>query len=76
MSLKVATNTPAKPRRVVRHHALPPITGLSTATIYRLIRAGKFPQSFPLSEHAVGFDLEEIEAWVEARKAARQEAVA
>ena len=76
MPTKAATGASNKPRRTIRHRALPEITGLSKSTIYRLIRARKFPQSFPLSDHAVGFDLDEIEAWLETRRDARQEVAA
>ncbi|MGZ8302924.1 MAG: helix-turn-helix transcriptional regulator [Telluria sp.] len=61
------------PRRVVRHNTLPEITGLSESTIRRMIRAGEFPAPFRLSNQAVGFDSQEVFAWLEARKATRSE---
>jgi prophage regulatory protein len=73
MPLKIVTqNPPTQQRRTVRFRELHKFTGLSNSTVRRLIRAGKFPSPFPLSTQAVGFDLAEIEAWIESRKATRQ----
>jgi len=35
-----------------------------------------FPQPFMISKQAVGFDLAEIDAWIETRKASRQQVAA
>lgn len=53
------------------------ITGLSRPTLYRRIKAKKFPQPVPLSDSVkrqapVGFVLGEVKAWVEAQKSARK----
>lgn len=57
----------------VRWKALPAITGVSNATTRRMIAAGDFPAPFKISNQAVGFDRTEVEAWIEDRKARRQE---
>ncbi len=38
--------------------------GLGRSTIYKLMSAGKFPQSIHLSTRAVGWVEEEIEQWI------------
>jgi len=42
---------------------------LSRTQIWRLEKAGKFPRRIKLSDNAVGWDLEQIEQWLESRKA-------
>jgi len=44
---------------------------LSRSQIWRLEKAGKFPRRIQLSENSVGWDSEEIEQWLNERKAAR-----
>jgi prophage regulatory protein len=39
--------------------------------IWRLEKAGKFPKRIKLGEHRVGWDLDEVMAWIEDRKARR-----
>lgn len=39
--------------------------------IWRLERAGLFPKRIKLGDHRVGWDLGEVVAWMEARKALR-----
>jgi prophage regulatory protein len=39
--------------------------------IWRLERAGKFPKRIKLGDHRVGWDLDEVIAWIEDRKARR-----
>lgn len=39
-------------------------TGLSRATVYRLIAKRKFPRPYPLSEGRVGWSSQEIEGWI------------
>ena len=42
-------------------------TGLSPATIYRQIKAGRFPAQVTLGIRAVGWIESEIDDWIEAR---------
>jgi prophage regulatory protein len=42
-------------------------TGLSKATIYRLMDRGLFPLRRPLCSGAVGWSEEEVEAWIDER---------
>lgn len=44
---------------------------LSRSELYRLMGVGRFPRSIPLGERAIAWDADEIEAWIQARIAAR-----
>lgn len=49
-------------------------TGLSPSTIYRLVKAGKFPAPIQLSARAVGWQSDAVDAWLGSRaRAATQE---
>jgi predicted DNA-binding transcriptional regulator AlpA len=50
--------------RIIHSRELTKITGLSRTTIWRLIRANKFPQSFHLSAGRVGWKLTDILGWL------------
>ena len=50
-------------------------TGIGKSTVYRLISEGKFPRPVPLGARAVGFLSEEVDAWIDARVAARDQAL-
>jgi prophage regulatory protein len=54
-------------REVVRR------TGLSRATIYRLMTQGEFPRQHQLSSGRVGWSEEEIERWLRSRLDAARE---
>ena len=54
---------------IYRLPAVCEVTGLSKATIYRLIAKGKFPARVKLSERCVGWRADEVDAWLEARLA-------
>ena len=49
------------------------ITGKSDPTIWRWCKNGTFPRPVPLGGGTVGWLKSEVEAWIEARKAARAE---
>jgi prophage regulatory protein len=51
------------------------VTGLSRMTIYRLERAGKFPERRQLSENSVAWLESDIVAWAESRPVARRRAM-
>ena len=42
-------------------------TGLSRATVYRLIQKGEFPKQCALSEGRVGWSSSELEEWIQGR---------
>ncbi|WP_404379942.1 helix-turn-helix transcriptional regulator [Caenispirillum salinarum] len=45
-------------------------TGLKRSSIYRLMAEGKFPKAVRLSERAVGWPEDRINAWLAEREAA------
>lgn len=58
-------NHPALPRL----ERLPDVcarTGLSKASVYRLIRNGKFPAPFPLTGRTRAWDSAAVDAWIAA----------
>jgi prophage regulatory protein len=55
-------------QRIIRRLGLQEMTGLSLATIYRLMHRGAFPRPIALSDHAVGWLVEDVEAWIESRR--------
>ena len=48
---------------------------LSDRTIFDMEKRGEFPRRFALTSRNVAWDLSEIEAWIEARKASGSQAV-
>ena len=59
---------------IYRLPAVCEITGLSKATIYRLLARGEFPARVKLSPRCVGWRVAEIDAWLAARAAVREQA--
>jgi prophage regulatory protein len=57
-------------RRTIRRHELRQIVPLAETTIYEMERRGEFPRRFNLTPRCVVWDLDEVEAWIEARKQA------
>jgi prophage regulatory protein len=49
------------------------ITGFSAATLWREVRAGRFPAPVALSAKRIGFLQSEIEAWVSNKVQARRD---
>ncbi|TAM62237.1 MAG: AlpA family phage regulatory protein [Rhodanobacter sp.] len=59
-------------RRTIRRHELHQIIPLAETTIYEMERRGEFPRRFNLTPRCVVWDLDEVEAWIDARKQAAQ----
>ena len=55
--------------RILRLPEVLRITGLSRASIYRLVRSGTFPQSGALTARTVGWFSTDVDAWIAARAA-------
>lgn len=55
--------------KILRWPEVQSATGLSRSTVWRLIRAGKFPSSVKITDHATGWKQSEIEAWLASRQA-------
>ena len=57
-------------QRSVRRRELRKIVPLADTTIYEMERRGEFPQRFYLTSKCVVWDLNEVEQWLTARRAA------
>ena len=57
-------------QRAVRRRELRKIVPLADTTIYEMERRGDFPQGFYLTSKCVVWDLDEVERWLPARRAA------
>lgn len=57
-------------RRTIRRRELHQIVPLAETTIYEMEQRGEFSRRFRLTPRCVVWDLEEVEAWIEARKQA------
>jgi prophage regulatory protein len=51
--------------RILRLPELMEVTGLSSATIYRRIAAGRFPRAVALGKNARGWKASAVTAWLE-----------
>lgn len=60
------TPTPSH-HRVLRLPEVASRTGLSRASVYRLMQLGRFPRSVELSERAVGWRESDLNDWLESR---------
>jgi prophage regulatory protein len=54
----------AKPLRLIRLAEVKRRTGVSTSTIYRWMRAGKFPSSHRIGGYIAAWSEAEIDAWI------------
>ena len=59
--------------RIITTKELLGIVPYSAMHVWRLERDGKFPGRIQIGPNRVGWSLREIMAWVEAKKAAREE---
>jgi len=55
----------AKPLRLIRLAEVKRRTGLSTSTIYRWMKVGKFPRSRRVGEFIAAWSEAEIEKWID-----------
>lgn len=65
-----AMDTDLQNLRIVRRAEVEHVTGLSRATLYRMIAAGRFPAPVRLGKGAVGWRQSEVRAWLESREPA------
>ena len=59
-------------KRTIRRHELRRLVPLADTTIYTLEKNGQFPKRFYLTERCVVWDLAEVEAWIESKRASTQ----
>jgi len=55
--------------RIIRTEDLTRRLGLSRATIFRNVKAGRFPAPIKISQRAIGWRIDDVEAWIAARVA-------
>lgn len=60
------TNTAIK--RTIRRQQLREIVPLADSTIYEMEQRGEFPRRFALTARCVVWDLDEVQAWLAARR--------
>lgn len=63
-------NTHKRPT-IIRLSEVLQTVGLSRPTVYRMVKAGVFPQQFKLGTAAVGWLRAEVEQWIVERACAR-----
>lgn len=56
--------------QILRLPAVLERTGLGRSTLYAWIAADQFPRGVKLGARSIGWDAEEIDAWIQQRKAA------
>ena len=59
--------------RLLRRREVEGLTGLSRASIYRLMRRGRFPLPVRVSARAVRWKASDITIWIESRPVAESE---
>ncbi|HEA3286506.1 TPA: AlpA family phage regulatory protein [Pasteurella multocida] len=57
--------------KFIRKSEVSKLTGLSSTSIWRLSKIGDFPKSIKIGENAVRYSLNEVQAWIEAKKSTR-----
>ena len=62
-------NPPLQPQ-ILKLKSVTKATGLSKGTIYREMRAGKFPKPVKLSTRSVGWRWVDLEEWLDSRQVA------
>jgi len=60
------------PDQFIRRPDVIKLSGLSSATIYRWMKTGKFPQSIHLGEKTTVWSLNELTDWMETLKQGRE----
>ena len=60
-------------QKILRRSEVQRVTGLSKATIWRLVKMGDFPRPIRLGARAVGWKSSEIADWIESRPRATSE---
>ena len=66
-----AFTLPMPVKRMLRRKEVEHKTGLSRATIYRLMRIGLFPKCTCIGIRAVAWDEQEVDAWLSERSRKR-----
>jgi prophage regulatory protein len=62
--------------KILRLPEVKEITGLGRSSIYAGLKKQTFPAKIKLGDRAVGWSASEVEAWIQSRKANRQQVTA
>lgn len=73
MTSSALHSIPSAPRRVLRIADVCDRVGLSSTTVWRLQRAGRFPPPVRLTDQAVGWRESDVEDWLANRPVASPE---
>ncbi|MDD4273389.1 MAG: AlpA family phage regulatory protein [Desulfobacter postgatei] len=65
----------SEPKRILRRREVLKIVGVSTTTLWRMEKAGRFPKRVSLGPNCSGWISEEIDNWYEALTKNRDTAV-
>jgi prophage regulatory protein len=58
--------------KILRLQEVKNITGLSSATIWRMEKSGAFPSRRKIAPHSVGWLSSELSQWIESRPIAKE----
>ena len=61
------STTTERPDRLLRRREVERLTGLGKSSLYRMMRAGNFPEPVRVGNHAVRWLLSTITRWMESR---------
>jgi prophage regulatory protein len=61
-------------KKLINRKSLLEMIPLSDRTIFNMEQRGEFPRRIALTSRNVAWDLEEVEAWIEARKSSGTQA--
>ena len=64
------TQETPKPGLLRQCQIIPTLVPISSPTLWRWVRAGRFPAPVKIGPRAVAWKAEEVHAWLESRKAA------
>lgn len=56
-----------RPRRIMRQSAVSEATGYSRSSLYNMMKAGTFPKAHRIGPRAIGWDSQEVQAWIDER---------
>lgn len=71
----MAAEEPKRNRTLINRKKLLAMIPLSERTIFNMEQRGEFPRRIALTSRNVAWDLEEVEAWIEARKSSGTHAI-
>ncbi|KAF1046347.1 MAG: hypothetical protein GAK35_01032 [Herbaspirillum frisingense] len=76
MTAQDAAGKDASRKKIINRKQLLEMIPLSERTILDMEKKGQFPRRFAITPRLVGWDLADVEAWIDQRKAAAEQPVA